>query len=54
MLSFFLSTDSVFCRYAAWFTVLVLFFLGAHFIRDSIAALLLKLYEILVQKNLLP
>lgn len=54
MLSTLLSTESVFCRYAAWVTVLVVFLLCAHFIRDSIAALLLKLYEILVQKNLLP
>lgn len=54
MLQSILSANSLLCRYAAWLTVLVLFVLAATAFRNLFVAILLKVYEILVQKNAMP
>lgn len=40
-------------KYAAWLTLALVLGLGAHSLRQAVVALLLKLYEIIVQKNAL-
>lgn len=54
MLQSILSANSLFCRYAAWLTVLVLLVFAATAFRNILVAILLKLYEIFVQKNAMP
>ena len=51
MLATFLSMHPEYSKYAAWLTVAFLFGFGAHALKQGIVALLMKLYEIFIQKN---
>ena len=51
MASTFLSIHPEYSKYAAWLTVALLLAIGANSLKQSIVALVIKLYEILVQKH---
>lgn len=54
MLATFLSIHPEISKYAAWLTVLLLSAVGAPGIKLLAVRLLLKLYEIIIQKSALP
>jgi hypothetical protein len=54
MLTTFLSIHPEFSKHAAWLTVLLLSAVGASGIKLLAGRLLLKLYEIIIQKSALP
>ena len=46
-----LSTPPDYGKYVAWFTLAVLLAFGANSLKQFIIALVMKLYEIFIQKN---
>jgi hypothetical protein len=54
MIYTFLATHTEYSKYAAWMVILILFVLGASGLKSAVATLLLKLYEVFIEKNALP
>lgn len=54
MIYTFLSSQTEYSKYAAWMVILLLFVLGSSGIKSAMATLLLKLYELFIEKNALP
>lgn len=51
MLATFLSLHPAFTKYAAWFILVLMFVLSGQSLKQAFVALLLKLYEVLIQGN---